>query len=78
VGRDAIRALWEKVLATAPHFEQEVLLPTLMVGDIALTSTPAKDGAGASASGPSPERRLVAAKPRPTRVQDSRQSLGSC
>lgn len=49
VGRDAIRALWEKVLATAPHFEQEVPLPTLMVGDIALTSTPAKDGAGARA-----------------------------
>ena len=41
VGRDAIRALWEKVLANAPHF--------LISGDIALTATPPKDGAGARA-----------------------------
>jgi ketosteroid isomerase-like protein len=46
VGRQAIRELWEKVLAQAPHFEQEQPLPTLISGDIALTSTPAKDGAG--------------------------------
>jgi ketosteroid isomerase-like protein len=49
VGRDAIRALWEQVLAHAPHFEQEQPLPTLISGDIALTSTPPKDGAGARA-----------------------------
>jgi uncharacterized protein (TIGR02246 family) len=49
VGRDAIRALWEKVLANAPRFEQESPLPTLISGDIALTSTPPKDGAGARA-----------------------------
>ena len=49
VGRDAIRQLWEKVLAHAPHFEQEPPLPTLLSGDIALTSTPPKDGAGARA-----------------------------
>ena len=49
VGRDAIRQLWEKVLASAPHFEQEPPLPTLVSGDIALTSTPPKDGAGARA-----------------------------
>jgi len=49
VGRDAIRTLWEKVLASAPHFEQEPPLPTLISGDIALTSTPPKDGAGARA-----------------------------
>ena len=49
VGREAIRALWEKVLANAPHFEQEPSLPTLISGDIALTSTPPKDGAGARA-----------------------------
>jgi ketosteroid isomerase-like protein len=49
VGRDAIRELWEKVLANAPHFEQEPPLPTLVSGDIALTSTPPKDGAGARA-----------------------------
>ena len=49
VGRDAIRALWEKVLAKAPRFEQEPPLPTLISGDIALTSTPPRDGAGARA-----------------------------
>jgi ketosteroid isomerase-like protein len=49
VGRDAIRTLWEQVLAKAPHFEPESPLPTLMSGDIALTSTPPRDGAGARA-----------------------------
>jgi ketosteroid isomerase-like protein len=49
VGRDAIRALWEQVLANAPHFEQESPLPTLISGDIALTATAPKDGAGARA-----------------------------
>jgi uncharacterized protein (TIGR02246 family) len=49
VGRDAIRSLWEKVLAKAPHFEPEPPLPTLISGDIALTSTPPSDGAGARA-----------------------------
>jgi ketosteroid isomerase-like protein len=48
-GRDAIRALWEKVLANAPHFEPEAPLPTLISGDIALTATAPKDGAGARA-----------------------------
>jgi ketosteroid isomerase-like protein len=49
VGRDAIRELWEKVLAHAPHFELEPPLPTLVSGDIAFTSTVAKDGTGARA-----------------------------
>lgn len=49
VGRDAIRALWEKVLAKGPHFEPESPLPTLVSGDIALTSTPPRDDAGARA-----------------------------
>ena len=49
VGRDAIRALWANVLEHAPRFEQEEPLPTLISGDIALTSTPPKDGAGARA-----------------------------
>jgi uncharacterized protein (TIGR02246 family) len=49
VGRAAIYALWEQVLAHAPHFEPETPLPTLRSGDIALTSTPPKDGAGARA-----------------------------
>jgi ketosteroid isomerase-like protein len=49
VGREAIQALWEKVLVNAPHFEPESPLPTLVSGDIALTSTAPKDGAGARA-----------------------------
>ena len=49
VGRDAIQALWEKILANAPRFVPEPSLPTLISGDIALTSTPPKDGAGARA-----------------------------
>jgi ketosteroid isomerase-like protein len=49
VGRYAIRTLWEQVLAKAPHFEPEPPLPTLVSGDIALTSTPPRDGAGARA-----------------------------
>jgi len=49
VGREAIRILWEKVLAGRPRFEPEQPLPTLISGDIALTSTPPKDGAGARA-----------------------------
>jgi uncharacterized protein (TIGR02246 family) len=49
IGRQAIRELWEKVLANRPHFEPEPPLPTLLSGDIALTSTPPKDKAGARA-----------------------------
>lgn len=49
VGREAIQRLWEKLLAQAPRFEPEQPLPTLVCGDIALTSTPPKDGAGARA-----------------------------
>ena len=49
VGREAIRALWEKVLANAPRFEPEQPLPTLVSGGLALTSTPPKDGTGARA-----------------------------
>jgi uncharacterized protein (TIGR02246 family) len=45
-GREAIRTLWEKVLVDGPRFEPEPPLPTLVSGDIALTSTIAKDGAG--------------------------------
>ena len=48
-GREAIRDLWAKVLANRPHFEPEAPLPTLISGDLALTSTPPKDGAGARA-----------------------------
>jgi ketosteroid isomerase-like protein len=49
VGRAAIRELWEKALPTMPAFEPEEPLPTLISGDLALTSTPPKDGSGARA-----------------------------
>jgi ketosteroid isomerase-like protein len=49
VGREAISALWASVLEHAPQFEYEDPLPTLVSGDLALTSTPPKDGAGARA-----------------------------
>jgi ketosteroid isomerase-like protein len=49
VGREAIRALWEKVLSGGVEFALEEPLPTLLSGDLALTSTPPKDGAGARA-----------------------------
>jgi uncharacterized protein (TIGR02246 family) len=49
VGRKAIQAFWEQALPKMPQFEPEPPLPTLISGDIALTSTPPKDGAGARA-----------------------------
>lgn len=49
VGRAAIEALWAQVLASRPQFEPEPPLPTLRSGDLALTSTPPRDGAGARA-----------------------------
>jgi uncharacterized protein (TIGR02246 family) len=49
VGREAIRELFEQFLANAPRFEPEPPLPTLVNDDLALTSTPPHDGAGARA-----------------------------
>ncbi len=49
VGREEIQALYERMLAARPHFRLETSLPTLQLGDIALTSTPALDEAGARA-----------------------------
>ncbi|MFJ1795197.1 YybH family protein [Kitasatospora griseola] len=49
VGREAIWALWEQVLAHRPQFAPEPPLPTLAADGIALTATPPKDGAGARA-----------------------------
>ncbi len=49
IGREAIRDLWQSVLTHRPHFTPEPPLPTLIRGDIALTSTPPRDGAGARA-----------------------------
>jgi uncharacterized protein (TIGR02246 family) len=47
VGREAIRAVFEKMLAAAPDFKPEEPLPTVRFGDLALTSTrPADDTGG--------------------------------
>lgn len=43
VGREAIRDAFAEMLKHFTHFEEEEALPTLVVGDIALTSTFAKD-----------------------------------
>ncbi|HEX3793924.1 MAG TPA: nuclear transport factor 2 family protein [Acidimicrobiales bacterium] len=48
-GRDAIRNFWEGALDKMPKFNPEEPLPTLLSGDLALTSTPPKDGSGARA-----------------------------
>ena len=49
LGREAIRKLFEQFLSKAPRFEPEPPLPTLTSGELALTSTPPRDGAGARA-----------------------------
>lgn len=46
VGREAIRSVYEQMLATVRHFEPEEALPTLRSGDLALTSTRRRDGNG--------------------------------
>ncbi|ATD72620.1 MULTISPECIES: YybH family protein [Gordonia] len=49
-GRAAIRDLWASVLEHRPTFVPESPLPTLAFGDdLALTSTPPRNGAGARA-----------------------------
>ncbi len=48
-GRAAIEALWAKALPHMPSFTPEEPLGALVSGDIALTATAAKDGAGARA-----------------------------
>ena len=49
VGREAIRAVYERLLAAGARFQPETPLPTLVHGDVALTATPARDEAGARA-----------------------------
>jgi uncharacterized protein (TIGR02246 family) len=46
VGRDAIRAVCEQLVAGRPRFEFEDALPTVRSGDLALTSTRPADGTG--------------------------------
>lgn len=49
VGREAIRAVCEKMVAMRLHFEVEEPLPTLCHGDLALTATRPADGTGGRA-----------------------------
>lgn len=49
VGRDAIRRFWEAAFDNPPEFKPESPRPTLVSGDVALTSTVARDGTGARA-----------------------------
>ncbi len=46
VGREAIRHLYEQMLAKVPRFEPEESLPALHNGDLALTATRRRDGKG--------------------------------
>ncbi|MFN8110263.1 MAG: nuclear transport factor 2 family protein [Thermoleophilia bacterium] len=48
-GRAAIRDAWARLIAGGMRLTPEPPLPTARVGDLALTSTPPRDGAGARA-----------------------------
>ena len=45
-GREAIQAVYAQMVAQVPRFEAEDALPTLRVGNVALTSTSRRDGTG--------------------------------
>jgi hypothetical protein len=45
-GRDAIRAIYEQLIANDVRVELEEALPTIRRGDLALTSTHRRDGPG--------------------------------
>ena len=49
VGREAIREFYEQMVSEDAKFKLEEPLPTLLLGDLALTATPARDEAGARA-----------------------------
>lgn len=46
VGRDAIRAVYQQMVANVPQFDVEEPLPTLRFADLALTSTRPADNTG--------------------------------
>lgn len=48
-GREAIQAVYAQMIEKGVHFQPEEPLPTLRLGDLALTATPAGDKAGARA-----------------------------
>jgi uncharacterized protein (TIGR02246 family) len=49
VGRDAIRGVYEQLIAAGARPRPDAPLPTLRIGDLALTATAASDEAGARA-----------------------------
>ncbi len=49
VGREAIRRLFEQMVAARPTFKPEAPLPPVQVGEVALTAPRARDEAGARA-----------------------------
>ncbi len=49
MGRQAIRAVYENLIAQQIEFQPEEPLPTLRIGDLALTATLASDDASARA-----------------------------
>jgi uncharacterized protein (TIGR02246 family) len=81
VGREAIRAVYEGLIAQKIEFKPEEPLPTLRIDDLALTATRASDGAltlrtvdGESRSNPCPhDTRLphLCASKRSCRLPDS-------
>jgi hypothetical protein len=69
VGRDAIRALWEKVLRDAPHFEQEPPLATADQRRHRAHLDPAEGWRRRPSSGGTPPgRRQLAAPARPAGI----------
>ncbi len=46
VGRPAIRGVYERMLAQKPQFKKEEQLPTIVCGDVALTSARSADQTG--------------------------------
>jgi uncharacterized protein (TIGR02246 family) len=49
IGREAIRAVCQRLVAQRPKFEPEDPVPTLRHGDLALTATHPADGTGGRA-----------------------------
>jgi uncharacterized protein (TIGR02246 family) len=49
MGREAIKLLFDQMVAARPTLQVEAPLPTLVTGDVALTSTIARDGTGVRA-----------------------------
>ena len=69
VGREAIRKLYEQLIEQAPAFTPEEPLPTVQIGDLALTATAGQGrGRRPGAGGPPAARRELAAAAGPPRL----------